>query len=89
MLTQVIKIQGCKKELGNYTFVDLQHPDKIGQHPNHPDQICYETPLADGATLEVKVTGETVEKSEQPKVAEVLLYCHATDCPFHKDHQPS
>lgn len=77
-----------KRKVGVWTKVDLSEPETIGQHPNSPIQSCFQTPLENQVTLDVTVTGKEVDNGEDPKHAEVLLFCSVLNCPFHTDSHP-
>lgn len=84
-ITKTITINGCGHERpATWTFVDLQEPEKIGQHPNHKAQICPETPLKERVVLEVDVTGKIINDGKHVEHAEVVISCHARNCPFHE-----
>lgn len=83
-LTKTVQIAGCSKELGNWAYVDLREPAKIGHHPNHPEQLCKATPLKRNVLFDVTVTGGVIDDEKHGKYAEVLINCPATDCPHHK-----
>ena len=83
-ITKTITIGGCGHERpATWTFVDLDEPEKIGQHPNRKEQICPETPLRRHIELNINVTGKTIDDGKHGKHAEVLISCPATDCPHH------
>jgi hypothetical protein len=83
-IVKTVRIGGCSKELGTSTFVDLSEPEKIGQHPNLPEHYCYITPLDRDVILNVTTTGGVVDDGRNPKYAEVIINCTASDCLFHK-----
>lgn len=83
-----IRIQGCGKELCSYTNVDLSEPKTIGQHPNHPQSYCYESPLLRTVFLTATQVGETTHPQCGIKIADVSVVCSATDCPSHVNYKP-
>lgn len=80
-LVKEVRIQGCSKEYCSWTKVDLSEPNTIGQHPNHPEHYCHETPLQRTITLEASQVGKTIFRGV--KIADVYISCPAIDCPNH------
>ncbi|MDP3917696.1 MAG: hypothetical protein Q8Q30_00780 [Candidatus Woesebacteria bacterium] len=84
-ISKTITIQGCGHERpATWTFVDLAEPEKIGQHPIRKTQICPETPLKERVILETEVTGKTISDEKHREHAEVIISCHARNCPHHE-----
>lgn len=85
-VTKTITIAGCGLERNDrctFAYVELEEPEKIGQHLNRATQTCLETPLKRRIVIDVNATGNVIDDGTDTKRAEVLISCPATDCPHH------